>query len=71
MLFISFIFTAYFKTQHYIIYLLFLILVLHPEFMLGHALRVFIDFLHFSALQFHWITYVKIFKSLVASHISH
>ena len=67
----SFVFTVYYKTQHYIIYLLFLILVLHPEFMLGHALRVFIDFLHFSALHFRWITNVKIVKSLVASHISH
>ena len=68
---ISFIFIVYYKTQHYIIYLLFLILVLHPEFMLGHALRVFIDFLHFSALQFRRITNVKIVKALVASHISH
>ena len=68
---ISFVFTVYYKTQHYIIYLLFLILVLHPEFMLGHALRVFIDFLHFSAFHIHWVTNIKIVKSLVVFHISH
>ena len=68
---ISFVFIIYYKTQHYIIYLLFLILVLHPEFMLGHALRVFIDFLHFGAFHFRWITNVKIVKSLIVFHISH
>ena len=67
----SFVFTVYYKTQHYIIYLLILILVLHPEFMLGHALRVFIDFLHFGAFHFRWITNVKIVKSLIVFHISH
>ena len=67
----SFVLTVYYKAQHYIIYLLIIILVLHPEFMLEHTLRVFIDFLYFSALQFYWITNVKIVKSLVASHISH
>ena len=61
----SFVFTANYKTQHYIIYLL------HPEFMLGHALRVFIDFLQVGAFHFPWITNVKIIKSLIFFHISH
>ena len=67
----SFVLTVYYKARHYIIYLLILILVLHPEFMLGHALRVFIDFLHFSAFHFRWITDVKIVKSLIVFYISH
>ena len=67
----SFVLTVYYKARHYIIYLLILILVLHPEFMLGHALRVSVDFLHISTFYFRWIANVKIVKSLILLHISH